>query len=53
MQKEANPESDYGWEEQKPFSPRPLAARRRQRLLARGDGSVLSALSAARRSGAQ
>jgi len=36
-----------------PFRPAPLAARRRQRLLARGAGSVLSARSVARSSGAQ
>jgi hypothetical protein len=37
-----------------PFSPMPPAARRRrQLLLARGDGGVLSALSVARRRGVQ
>jgi len=37
----------------RPFRPAPLATRGRQLLLARGDGSVLSPLSAARSSGAQ
>ena len=37
----------------RPFRPAPLATCRRQRLLARGDGSVFSALSVTRSSGAQ
>jgi hypothetical protein len=37
----------------RPFRPAPLATCRRQRLLARGDGSVFSALSVTRSSGVQ